>query len=307
VERVKCAGCHGFDPALAPARLTATLQPRLCQACVRGGKAICKRCGIVYERASSRSSFCRGCAGLPERSVWDRVPAPIGGPVIVEARSHRPFAVEIEAFRYLSRSTAPRGTLDHWEEATDASIHPDGEEGEAEAVEWRSPPFIGDAGLEVLRRDVRRLREMGFETNQSTGLHVHASIAETAPTDRLALLKFGRWIEGDIFGLVEPARRNCSFCRPLAARPTQNRYLWLNVEPAFHRHNTAEIRLHQGTTDPDLVVEWVKVCLAVVERGLRLGAMAAKPPGSLFDLLDLTEYQRRFWAEAKERLDMRRG
>ena len=176
-----------------PARPGRHVQARLCPNCIRGGKALCHTCGTVFEKGSAAGNHCRSCDTKP--SIWATVQAPIGGPVIVETRSHRPFAVEIESYLVPSQATARREKVTFWIEAQDGSIHPpeDDDEEISEIVEWQSPPFIGDAGLEALRRDVQKIRNMGFRTNRTCSVHVHVDASDLSalpPTETTPLTTY---------------------------------------------------------------------------------------------------------------------
>ncbi|MDX6768942.1 MAG: amidoligase family protein [Elusimicrobiota bacterium] len=228
--------------------------------------------------------------------------------MVTETRSHRPFGVEIESYLIPSQASIPRESIQHWQETTDGSIHPDEiEEEVTEIVEWRSPPFVGDAGLEALRRDVQKIRDMGFRTNRTCGVHVHCDVSDTTKEERQALLRFGVWIENDIYSFVAPSRREVPYARPLSESGGSGnaRYKWLNAEPSFERHKTVELRLFSGTTTPDVVVESVKLSLRIVERGLRLGMLAEKPQGDVFKLLGLTKFEKDYWSETIERFARR--
>lgn len=309
VERLRCPACRRFDPQTAPARSGRHVQARLCPDCMRGGKALCHTCGTVFMKGTAGGNHCSNCDVKP--GIWASVHAPIGGPVIVETRSHRPFAVEIESYRVPSQAIAPRDSIPNWVEAQDGSIHPpeDDEEEVSEIVEWRSPPFVGDAGLETLRRQVLKIRDMGFRTNRTCSVHAHIDISDTSTVEREALHRFGTWIEGDIYSFVAPSRREVIYARPLSeqSRSGSERYKWLNIEPAFERHKTVEVRLHHGTVDSERIVEWLKVCLRIVERGLRLGTLPEKPNLDTFKLLDLTKYERAYWSEVIERFARRQS
>jgi hypothetical protein len=81
-----------------------------------------------------------------------------------------------------------------------------------------------------------------------------------------------------------------------------DRYKWLNLS-AYERHRTVENRLHHGTTLPERTLEWAKVCMLIVERGMKLGHLPARPAGqSLFDLLLFTPYQKNYWTRIAQKL-----
>jgi hypothetical protein len=121
--------------------------------------------------------------------------------------------------------------------------------------------------------------------------------------DRKALYKFGTWIQDDVYKLVARSRAGGSYCKKLTAPMNRaERYVWLNMKHAYDRHRTVEFRIHHGTTQPDRVVEWVKVCLRIVEMGLKLGRARSRPDGSMFDLLGFNQYEREYWLDVARSL-----
>jgi len=121
--------------------------------------------------------------------------------------------------------------------------------------------------------------------------------------DRKALYKFGNWVQEDIYKLVARSRTNGQYCKKLSTTMDRaDRYVWLNMRHAFDRHRTCEFRLHHGTTQPDRIVEWVKVCLRIVEMGLKLGRSRTRPDGSMFDLLGFNAYEREYWTDVARSL-----
>jgi hypothetical protein len=144
--------------------------------------------------------------------------------------------------------------------------------------------------------DVAAYRKMGYRGNASCGLHVHIDALDLSNADRTALFRFGRWIQDDMYKLVSPGRAASMYCLKLGRNFPRARYHWLNLL-AYQKHRTVEVRLHHGTTNPERIGEWVKLCLRVVEMGLKLGRLSRKPEMTMFQLLDLTPYEVAYWTE----------
>lgn len=300
VKLARCRSCMSVDPAHIerPQR-----PPYVCPTCVTAGKFICKGCARPQTRRGRYGDICDQCNPLPVQNVWNALNNKAkGDDMTILTKSHRPFAVEIESFLMPSDSVAPRARLNGgWHEGQDGSIHAD--TGATESVEFKSPPFKGDGGLQILYTDVKKLRDMGFRANKSCGLHCHVDMISSSVEDRKAIYQFGKWIQEDIYKLVARSRSQGQYCQKLTTGLEQSqRYLWLNMKHAYERHKTVEFRLHHGTTQPDRVVEWVKVCLRIVEVGLKLGHLSRRPTGTLFELLQFNAYEREYWMDVARSL-----
>jgi hypothetical protein len=255
------------------------------------------------------SPLCAECNPEPQQFILTRK-QPQGNFFVTETRSRRLYSVEMECYRNPSEAVTERRRIPNVEESDDPSIHPPANEEVAETRELRLGPFVGDGGLKILRDQVQAYRDQGFRANHSCGLHVHVDMVDTAQPDRQALLKFCRWIEDDMFRLVAPSRDGNTYSQRIGSNRRNwdsQRYIWANVIPAFRAHGTAEFRLHHGITQPDRVVEWVKLVLKLVEAGLKYGRMTRRPAETLYNLLGLTSYEREYWEAIKERLDRRNG
>ena len=97
---------------------------------------------------------------------------------------------------------------------------------------------------------------------------------------------------------MAPSRSGNRYCQKLGQSLTGSdgdRYRWFNIKPSWERHRTVEFRLHHGVTNPERVYEWAKVCLLVVERGLRFGMLRQRPDLPFFKLLGFTKFQEDYW------------
>lgn len=301
-ERIKQVSCLNCRVADTEALADPPLAGLICARCASQGHFICKHCGRA-KQGSRMPDVCDSCNPLQANDIWVQGIKAIGNDVTVLTRCHRPFAVEVESFRDPSRAeTEGRVSgLVGWHRGSDGSIHPD--EGCTSPTEWRSPPFRGDAGLRQLVADIEVIRKGGFRANDSCGLHVHIDMSDTNEEERQALHKFGKWVQAGMFKLVAASRANNTFCKKLTSYDTDksDKYRWLSIQ-SYSRHRTVEFRLHHGITQPDIVAEWVKLCLRVVDRGMKLGNLSSAPSDSLFTLLGLTEYEKRFWSARAKKL-----
>lgn len=312
-KRFECISCHNRSvksPTVMPLRPDG-IRPTLCQSCVSHGIGMCKKCRRAYtvhrESHISSLNFCDRCHPVPQASVWRSMKNPIGGPPVIETKSWRCFGIESEVYHLPEkmRKTIPLEDMEffspkRWQRGTDSSIKaPDGA---TQKIEFRSPPFCGDQGLQQLRQDILFLRETGWRANRSTGLHVHIDISDVAPKDLQSLEKFARWYEYEVFDFVHPSRRINEYCSPIAlGSPRGHRYLWFNLE-AYTKYRTIEIRLHHGTTRPRRVKEWVVFCLAFVEAGLKYGNRTDKPRESLYTLMSFSNEQIKYWESVKAKM-----
>lgn len=301
IQAIRCRACQTATPEHLerPPR-----PPYICATCVAANAWLCFKCGTIQRRRSRYEGVCDACNPMPSNSVWDQLDGhAMGNDVTIETRSHRPFACEVECFRMTAE-----GVIAHtpnigggWQIAGDGSIQPDSGAEPGSAREFRSPPFKGDAGLRLMRDGVKRLRDMGYRANRSCGLHVHVDMVSSSEQDRDALWNFGKWVQDDMFKLVARSRSQSQYCKRLG-NDRGDRYLWLNIDSAFDRHRTVEVRLHHGTTQPDRVYQWAKLCLRLVETGMKLGHMSARPRGGLFDLLQLSAFERGYWLDVARTL-----
>jgi hypothetical protein len=102
--------------------------------------------------------------------------------------------------------------------------------------------------------------------------HLHVSISDD---ELLPLAEYAIRHEREVFERWQPApRRVESFAKKFScnssntasyiANRNSDRYFWLNLKPAFDRHQTAEFRLFNGTLDVDEIRLRIAWCLDFV-------------------------------------------
>lgn len=193
-------------------------------------------------------------------------------------------------------------TQAHWKLTTDSSLGYDRKAG----VEVVSPILSGEAGIQDARRVTAAMQEFGCTISVKCGFHVHVGAsdlsleqlrslaisfvhAETAfdaimpPSRRRDLNKyilsnrtaFGGGYDNEAINRAIDAYKTASNTDALIARVSTSkpaggwapttRYRKLNLL-SMARQGTVEFRQHSGTVDPDKVENWVRLCVAFVER-----------------------------------------
>jgi hypothetical protein len=309
VVRAGCGSCGEYQ-----AELLGTTPPVaiICQTCVTAGYIHCRKCGAAV-RPEGKRRICNDCIPQTDYNIWDSIQRAIGNDQHVETGSARTFAVEVETVRDYRQilPNIPRVAMGnfHWVESGDGSVRASQElidaarianrSADIPVVEFKSPPFIGDAGLVQLFTDVTLIRNMGFRSNSTCGVHVHVGGTGIVGNEaaKRALFKFGKWYEDEMYRQVDPSRRQNQYSRTLPSTYTstpRERYYWLNLS-ALRKHGTVEIRMHHGCTIPSRITEWAKLCLKFVEAGLVHGRARQKPDLSLYDAIGLSPYEKIYW------------
>lgn len=101
----------------------------------------------------------------------------------------------------------------------------------------------------------KRLRNARAQVNRSCGFHVHFPMPSREEMRRCAN-NISRY-EPLMFALVADSRRNNTYCQ--RGLEEGDRYHAINMD-AWKKHNTLEIRLHHGTTDPKKILAWIELC-----------------------------------------------
>lgn len=186
-------------------------------------------------------------------------------------------------------------TRPHWKIVSDASVR-----GGWEIV---SPILEGPDGLAQVTKVCRALTARGIKVDRECGLHVHVGVGQiskvafgriaknfvffepffdsvVSASRRMNQYAKSNWKSydrgdttadhqaayNDIWDRVEAAHDHRSIAQAISGG-TNDRFRKLNLT-AFWRHQTVEFRQHQGTTDAVKVCEWVKLCVAFVERSI---------------------------------------
>lgn len=122
---------------------------------------------------------------------------------------------------------------------------------------------------EIISRLCKVLNETGaVSDDRRCGLHIHFDMRQRNKEMVFSnLVACQRWL----LKMVPPSRRNGEFCKRVTSRKfpkkfngsREERYKTINAA-AFYRHQTLEIRLHEGTVDAKLINNWIMFLLKIV-------------------------------------------
>lgn len=191
-----------------------------------------------------------------------------------------------------------------WDITEDSSIKPFG----VEVIPNKSHQLRGEEGLKETLEIVNSLKEEGFFTNDSCGLHVHVDASDLKPEHIMYIFDVYKLFEKYIDLLVAQQRRenkseysktlkdiepsyertitNINFFRNYVKN--LDRYFKLNVT-SFGKHGTIEFRQHQGTMNSSEIRKWVTFCVNFVDVCVKL-YKEAKLLGRTENLKDWNEF-----------------
>jgi hypothetical protein len=265
----------------------------------------CPRCGIVASETSTffyirpstgRGELCVTCrpAYYAEYHATRRADA-------IRAESvgdNRKFGVEIEFEgdgHEVARAMNDNGlaceyedynhqTRARWKIVSDSSVD--------SGAELVSPPLQGDEGRRQIKRACQALRAAEASVNMSCGLHVHHEVTDLRVGQFQRLYRLWSNCADAIDSLVAPSRRGGEWARHINDRDISyvdtltdtsresvdhvarqiNRYKTLNLQ-SYPRYGTVEIRLHQGTTNADKILNWIALGQSTVTYAKTLRAL----------------------------------
>ena len=172
----------------------------------------------------------------------------------------RHVGIEIECFSKASRmevvkEIAKLKLLDVVQISDDISIDPDncGEKSYELKILLKEREMS-----KILKKVQLLLKRIKAKTNSSCGLHVHLDMRKRSLSRCFENLQTSQKL---LFGLVNKDRQHSGFCDYTGkedwSRSAINR-------AAYHKHKTIEVRLHHGTVNMEIVENWVKLLLKLV-------------------------------------------
>jgi hypothetical protein len=118
----------------------------------------------------------------------------------------------------------------------------------------------------IVRRVTKVLSNLDASINHTCGFHVHLDMRTRNPRDAyrnlvntLPVLK----------AMVPASRRENHYCKENTSTYMSDqagRYHMINGE-SLDKHNTIEVRLHSGTTNPIKIINWITLLLRIVNGG----------------------------------------
>ena len=176
-----------------------------------------------------------------------------------------------------------------WREAYDGSISGNGRE-------MISTPSNGNILWTRVKQLENWAKEHNVYINRSCGLHVHLDATDTTWQDLKAISLVMMKVEQHIFDMLPPSRQNSNWCKRISmnineliacstesefvelwyrnesinrTKYNDTRYHGLNLHARFYL-GTIEFRYHSGTLNSNKILNWIKICNAVMETGIKL-------------------------------------
>jgi len=183
-----------------------------------------------------------------------------------------------------------------WTHCHDGSIHSD--EGYS-GTEMVSTPANGDS----LYASITNLTQWSYnyeaKVNRSCGLHIHFNSLDLSAREIAFIGIVYKVLESSIFNMMPPSRRKSNWCKkfpintdnlkriakdnceqslvdyyydgyyPSTEKYNDCRYYGLNLHARYY-HGTIEFRHHSGTLNKTKILNWIKICNAIIEKGIHL-------------------------------------
>ena len=189
-------------------------------------------------------------------------------------------------------------------------------------VEWvMRSPSNGDELYNRITNLTEYLSSSDFDVNRSCGLHVHVDARDCEWKQLKHILLLGKAVQDVIYKMLPPSRDNGRWCRripmsrsDILAIESNDEFIdaWYNswgVDPSMEKYNdsrycgmnmhsriingSVEFRYHSGTINQDKILNWTKICTAIVDTGIEIskGGVSAYRSAEILDILinrDLT-------------------
>lgn len=139
----------------------------------------------------------------------------------------------------------------------------DGSNGEGQ--EFVTYPCNGDLLLKNIDTICKEFKDSEAYINSTCGFHVHLDMRESSLIERERIYRAFQFFESIFFDMTSQSRRDNTYCKSLKGLHYRtalisDRYRSLNLN-AFSKYQTFEIRLHQGTINPEKIKNWVTLLL----------------------------------------------
>lgn len=279
-----CSNCHTLQPEDGFKNLEGTGE--YCAKCLARYAVNCAACDRTIHRMNARSysseMYCRSCfeerfftcgrcanaRRIETAETYDGISycshcatkhVPCVSDTFETNKDERMVGVEIE-FLSLSSEVPKLDGLGITKD--DASIH-----GKGKGIEINTRPANGDRLLRNIDTICEKIKEVKGYVNKTCGLHVHLDMKKTKYTGQRAnIFRAFSSFEESIHAMVSKDRRENRYCRPIPNGLNYedfmgDRYRSLNVS-ALSKYGTMEVRLHQGTVDPQKIKTWVLFLLS---------------------------------------------
>ncbi len=240
-----------------------------CVRCHTSRFIFCTDCGaqlrssyVVYEDEDTHHAqpLCDRC--LEWRSYWVVSPSDVSIATYENVGSARKYGVEIET-----------ASCDNYKELRGRTLFGVHVDGSISGLEFISPILYGDEGFTEIKNFCDFAREKHWTVNRECGLHIHLDMRDETH-DSLVAISTAYILSYEIWkSFVSASRADNSYCHPTPYTEheicpytgdfhrwadEQTRFSWFNVA-AYAEHQSFEIRLMEGTINPELICNWIAV------------------------------------------------
>ena len=275
-----CCVCHDRKPSHQFSVATG-----ICLECFDRSYGICEECGVIvyhHGRGITRSTHRRAhyhrgqllcnlcdCDRSCDR-YWSPTPLDVSNATYDRIGSERKFGVEIET----SRCTGYRGLFGrtHWGAKTDCTVN---------GMEFDSPIMYGDEGLKQIEEILAYGDDHDWSAGTECGCHTHYDMRDESKDQLLSIMyAYSRsiamwarfvpprrlsgsysilpgWGAPDLRLFVDGSQCIESF-GDMLRRFRCDRYELVNFNSYFD-HTTFEVRMLEGTVDPDMICKWITI------------------------------------------------
>lgn len=189
-------------------------------------------------------------------------------------------------------------TRNHWKIVRDGSVTVSPGMDSDACGELVSPPLVGEAGIEEVRKVLTALSAAGATVNKTCGLHVHVDANDLNAGQILSVVQRYAHFENEINAFMPLSRRNGRWAMTVggdyvanlvrnvnrtgdlrSVASGLNRYYAVNLV-SYARYGTVEFRQHSGSVNATKVSNWIQFCVHFVARAA-LQPVVSEPVASV--------------------------
>lgn len=138
---------------------------------------------------------------------------------------------------------------------------------------------------EFLRSICKELNKLGTKINKTCGLHVHFDCRHFSTGQTQTIGKRVAGVVPALKMILPKSRQSNRFCeQTINGFESGPRYSFVNLQ-AYSKHKTIEIRGHSGTTDPEKIINWIKILKTIME------TRGAKEAATVEDLISKYKFE----------------
>lgn len=134
-----------------------------------------------------------------------------------------------------------------------------------------------------------------LEVNPTCGVHVHLSVEHNSEKEKQYIFETFKVLESQLMAIIPDHRTQSSYCRSIAKISSyvqlkrSSKYHTLRISTVGNNDNrrevTFEYRMHSGTRNPNIILNWVRILDSIHLYGETLQA-SPSPTLSLYDVVN---------------------